>query len=239
MNAIKKVLTLCAAFLSFAATGFAQDISPSNDSVGIAIVYDTSGSMRQPVKDGTGKTAAKYVIANRALNAVIDRLEKVSSKNARKIQSSIVTFSGSTGKEVVPFGDFDAAKMRQWVKNFSQPEGGTPLGEAIKVAASSLLDSHCRHKHILVISDGLSNAGMSPDAAMSQLKKAADKKETGVSFHFIAFDIKASVFEPVKKLGATVVGAANEQELNTQLSFILEKKILLEDEEPPVKKEKK
>jgi hypothetical protein len=29
-----------------------------------------------------------------------------------------------------------------------------------------------------------------------------------------------------------VVGAANEQQLNTQLEFIFEKKILLEDEEP-------
>jgi hypothetical protein len=31
------------------------------------------------------------------------------------------------------------------------------------------------------------------------------------------------------------VGAANESQLNTQLEFILEKKILLEEEEPPTK----
>jgi len=32
------------------------------------------------------------------------------------------------------------------------------------------------------------------------------------------------------------VGAADEKQLNTQLEFILQRKILLEDEEVPVKK---
>ena len=41
----------------------------------------------------------------------------------------------------------------------------------------------------------------------------------------------------VKKLGATVVGASDEAQLESQLEFILQKKILLEDEEPPTKKQ--
>ena len=45
----------------------------------------------------------------------------------------------------------------------------------------------------------------------------------------------AKVFDPLKKLGATVVGAADEKQLNSQLEFILQKKILLEDEEPAKK----
>jgi hypothetical protein len=52
----------------------------------------------------------------------------------------------------------------------------------------------------------------------------------------VAFDVDAKVFAGVKKLGATVVSAANESQLNTQLEFVLEKKILLEDEEPPKSK---
>jgi hypothetical protein len=43
------------------------------------------------------------------------------------------------------------------------------------------------------------------------------------------------VFSPVKKLGATVVSAANESQLNTQLDYILQRKILLEEEEVPGK----
>ena len=49
--------------------------------------------------------------------------------------------------------------------------------------------------------------------------------------HFVAFDVDAKVFDPVKKLGATVVGAADEKQLNTQLEYILQRKILLEEEE--------
>jgi hypothetical protein len=70
---------------------------------------------------------------------------------------------------------------------------------------------------------------------MPRLKQQAAQKETSLSVHFIAFDVDAKVFAGVKKLGATVVGAANEAQLNTQLEFILEKKILLEEEEPPKK----
>src|SRR5260370_23100227 len=38
--------------------------------VAVAIVYDTSGSMREPVRDSNGKPTPKYVIANRALVSI-------------------------------------------------------------------------------------------------------------------------------------------------------------------------
>jgi len=44
--------------------------------------------------------------------------------------------------------------------------------------------------------------------------------------------VDAKLFAPLKQLGATVVGALDETQLNTQLGFILEKQILLEEEEP-------
>jgi hypothetical protein len=53
-----------------------------------------------------------------------------------------------------------------------------------------------------------------------------------LSVHFVAFDVDAKVFDGVKKQGATVVGASNESQLEAQLKFILQRKILLEDEEP-------
>jgi len=48
--------------------------------------------------------------------------------------------------------------------------------------------------------------------------------------------VNAKVFDGVKKLGATVLGASDESQLNSQLEFILQKRIRLEDEEPPTKK---
>ena len=53
---------------------------------------------------------------------------------------------------------------------------------------------------------------------------------------FVAFDVNANVFAPLKKLGVTVVGAADEKQLKSQLEFILEEKILLEKEPAPKKK---
>ena len=68
-----------------------------------------------------------------------------------------------------------------------------------------------------------------------KLKQQAEQNHTSLSVHFVAFDVDAKVFDPVKKLGATVVGAADEKQLNGQLEFILQKKILLEEEEPSKK----
>jgi len=50
------------------------------------------------------------------------------------------------------------------------------------------------------------------------------------SVYFVAFDVAAQVFDPVKNLGATVVSASNELQLKTQIDALLGKKILLEAE---------
>jgi hypothetical protein len=65
-----------------------------------------------------------------------------------------------------------------------------------------------------------------------KITKEAIARNERVFIHFIAFDVDAKVFAPLKKLGVTVVGATDEKQLNQQLEFILAKKILLEDEEP-------
>ena len=90
---------------------------------------------------------------------------------------------------------------------------------------------------MLVITDGINTAGPDPAAAIPRLKQMAEQKQNRLSIHFVAFDVNAKVFDGVKQLGATVVGASDEAQLNSQLEFILEKKILLEDEEPTTKKQ--
>ena len=47
------------------------------DGVALAIIYDTSGSMHDSVRDTTGRLSPKYTIANRALkNAVTWDLDR-------------------------------------------------------------------------------------------------------------------------------------------------------------------
>jgi len=206
------------------------------DGVALAIVYDTSGSMRETVPDKNGAATPKYIIANRALTAVARQIESFATNNAsdapRKIHAGLFIFEGASGKEAIKLAPFDAKALQDWAKNFSKPDGGTPLGNAVQVGATAVINSPLSRKHVLVITDGMNTMGPQPAAVIPKLNQLAERKQTMLSVHFIAFDVAASTFDPVKKLGATVVAAADEQQLNTQLDFILEHKILLEAEEP-------
>jgi len=207
------------------------------DGVAVAIVYDTSGSMNEPVKDEAGKATSKYLVADRALVAIANRIQAFATNGAtgspRNIRAGLFVFHEGGPAVALPFGRFNAAALTTWAKGFSAPTGGTPLGDTLNMAGQAALKSGLTRKHVLVITDGVNTIGSEPAAILARLQQEAGQKQTGVSVHFVAFDVDAKVFNGVKKLGATVVGASNESQLNTQLEFILEKKILLEDEEPP------
>jgi hypothetical protein len=209
------------------------------EGVAVAIVYDTSGSMKEAVRDSTGKPAPKFVIANRALIEIAKQIQTFASNTAssapRKVQAGLYIFSGVGAKEAIKFGPFDAAAIQAWANNFSDPNGNTPLGKSLETAGQAVLNSPLSRKHVLVITDGMNTSGPPPAAVMPKLKLQAEQKQTVLSVHFVAFDVDAKVFDPVKKLGATVVSAADEKQLNTQLQFIMQRKILLEEEEPKKK----
>jgi hypothetical protein len=229
LGAISAII-VAGAFLSAPLT------SQAEEGVALAIVYDTSGSMADKVPDGSGKNTPKYVIANKALVAISQRvgdyIRKPPTGTQRNLDAGLYIFDGNKATEAVRFGPFQEEAISRWAKNFSNPSGGTPLGNSIDTAAKALLQSKLPHKHIVVITDGMNTSGPAPEAVIPRLKMAAEKNNTGISFHFVAFDVDAKVFDPVKKLGATVVAAANEAQLKTQLEYIFEQKILLEDEEP-------
>lgn len=211
-------------------------LAAQEEGLALAIIYDTSGSMQEAVPDQAGHSAPKYTIANRALIAVAKQVQAFATNAAggapRKIETGLFVFQGESARQAIKFGPFDASVLQNWAKQFSGPSGNTPLGNALTLAGQAVLDSPLSRKHILVITDGMNTAGPAPEAALPPLLRKAGDKGTSVSVHFIAFDVAAKVFDPVKKLGATVVSAADEKQFNTQLDFILQRKILLEDEEP-------
>jgi hypothetical protein len=211
-------------------------LAAEEDGVAIAIVYDTSGSMREPVRNSEGKLSPKYVIANRALVTIAKQIQAFATNSAtgspRKIQTALFTFDLQNAREVIKMGPFDAAALQNWARNFANPSGNTPLGNALNAAGRAVLASPLSRKHVLIITDGINTAGPQPAAVLPKLKQQAEQNHAGLSVHFVAFDVDAKVFDGVKRLGATVVGAADEKQLNTQLDFILQRKILLEEEEP-------
>jgi von Willebrand factor type A domain len=196
-------------------------LAAEQDGVALAIVYDTSGSMKDPVQDKAGHSSPKYVIANHALIAIAKRIQTFATNNAgaapRKIEAGLFVFNSKSGaREAVKFGAFDPEALQRFARDFSNPSGNTPLGNSLKTAGETVLASPLSRKHVLIITDGQNTVGPQPSLAV----------------HFVAFDVDAHLFDPVKKQGATVVSAADETQLNSQLEYILQRKILLEDEEP-------
>jgi hypothetical protein len=231
------ILAALAAVVACPARSFASQ----EEGVALAIVYDTSGSMKEQVRDRNGKLSPKYLIANRALEAVTKRIQTFATNTApsgpRTVHAGLFVFDGTGAKQAVKFGPFQASSFLSWAQKFSDPQGGTPLGYALTAASEPVLNSDLPRKHVLVITDGINTVGPDPASVMPRLIRSAEQKQSRLSFHFVAFDVNAKVFDGVKKLGATVVGASDEVQLNSQLEFILQKKILLEDEEAPAKKQ--
>jgi hypothetical protein len=208
----------------------------AEEGVALAIIYDTSGSMKEPVADASGASAPKYVIANRALLDVTRQLQMFVTNSAsgapRRIDAGLFVFHGEGAREAIKLGPLDTAAFKAFAGQFSNPHGNTPLGNALTAGARAVLNSPLSRKHILVITDGLNTVGPPPQLVLPKLKEHAAEKGANLSVHFVAFDVDAKQFAAVKRLGATVVGAADEKQLNAQLQFILQQKILLEDEEP-------
>ena len=229
-----KLLTLqgCLALLTAAITVTGQTTAPSAASGGVpaalalVILYDGSGSMADKVPNLNGVPTAKYQLANNAVRTIAQKMENYCTNKNVTIDAGLIYFTQARVKVGIPFQTFQARSFEDWAQNFKSPEGGTPLGEGIKAANKMLATSHALKKHILIVTDGESNQGQTPQAVLARMKGA----QASTSVYFVAFDVSARVFDPVKQMGATVVSAANELELKTQIDSLLGKKILLESE---------
>lgn len=230
MRIIPSVLVFATAVLL--GPGLLRVSAANEDGVALGILYDTSSSMKDMVPNSSGSTSPKYVIANHALKAIVKEIQIFTTNGAagdpRKVDVGLFTFEGEGAKPVVELGPFDAAAIQKWAARFRSPEGGTPLGNALRSVAVSVLNSPMPRKHILVITDGMNTVGPDPAKVLPLINRSAEKKQSAVFVHFIAFDVDAKVFDSVKKQGATVAAAADESQLNAQLDFILQNQILLE-----------
>lgn len=204
---------------------------PAN-TIGVFVVMDGSGSMAENVVNAQGHAEQKYIIANRALIALGKRLDTYLCSPDRHIFTGIVLLHDSkyfiSAEALLDKGAENFFKG--WVSKYPGPNGGTPLGWAIEKASDEMLNLNLKAKHIIVITDGENNIGKPPEAVMPKILDCFVKKGSPLGIHFLAFDVSASIFNEPKKLGATVLGASNESELNEKLNVVLKDKILLERE---------
>lgn len=231
---MRSILALLATVVLACAASAAPAGAPD---LAVAIVYDTSGSMKESIVAENGRRAPKFMVANAALGRVAKALEHYArgpqAEAPRQVEAALFTFSGEEAKQVLPLRPLDAKALETWAAGFQTPNGDTPLGKTLRAAAETLLKSKAARKHILVITDGINTKGPKPESVLPPLMKRASASGADLGIHFVAFDVDAKVFAPLRNQGVTIVSAANEQQLNAQLDYIIQKKILLEDEETP------
>jgi len=198
----------------------------------IMILVDTSGSMRNEVPDGSGKTRPKDQIARAALERIIQHTAKWKKDHPdRALQVGICYFSSSVGV-VLPIGDFDEAKAKAALDKLPRPNSGTAIGRALEQAAKDLYRAGNVRKHIVCITDGENTSGTPPEAIARQLHA---QTEGGIAFHFVAFDTSSSHFDFLKKVNGHVAQAADGPQLQAELTKIYDQRILVEVEEPQKK----
>src|SRR5579872_494085 len=98
-------------------------VQGAEEGVALAIIYDTSGSMKEPVPDSAGGMAPKYAIANRALRAVTRQLEAYATNSTsgttRKIDAGLFVFQGEHAREAVGLGPLDPIAFENFADHFS------------------------------------------------------------------------------------------------------------------------
>lgn len=201
------------------------------DGIAAAILIDTSGSMREKVADADGSMRPKIEIAKRAALNLVKQFDGYAREHSgQTIFLGVYEFS-ERGRDipscrtVVDLGVPNPASAESAISQM-RPAGDTPIGDAMIVAKRDLDKSGLSKRHILVVTDGENNRGYSPGNVTQAISAQLEKDRA--SIYFVAFDVAAVTFNPVRDSGGVVLAASNESELTTTLEYLLEGKILVE-----------
>ena len=202
----------------------------SRDGLAAAIVVDVSGSMDDTVTDEDGKKERKIVVARRAAADLVEQFAKYAEEHKdQPVLLGLYEFSRRRGeadcRPVIPMGPPDRGRIASAIASLD-PDGGTPIGEAMIAAKKELDATGLTRRHLLLITDGENTDGHRPDRVAQGISKRPDDERP--SIYFVAFDVEASRFARVRDAGALVLAAANARELNDTLDWLLRGKILLE-----------
>jgi hypothetical protein len=208
---------------------------PPQEGIVAAILVDTSGSMEDEVKDVDGQMRPKIEIARRAALDLVRQFENYAREHAEQtILLGIYEFSDrgrESSREVVklgPPGTMDNVAVRTAISNM-RPGGDTPIGDAMIQAKRAIDATGLSKRHLLVITDGENNIGYEPEDVTRIITGQGDQDRA--SIYFVAFDIAATKFTPVRDAGGLVLAASNESELKGTLDYLLTGKILAEQPE--------
>ena len=206
--------------------------APERDGTAVVVLVDTSGSMGQSVKDARGQVRPKYQIAREALANIIRNTGAWQKAHPQALLNmGLYTFSSSVN-EVLPIGEFDAARAEAALARIPVPNSGTAIGHALEAGFKALYRSGCRRKFLICVTDGENTTGPQPDWIARNLYGLTDG---GVEMHFVAFDTAASRFAFLKDVNGQAVQADDGARLQNELNRIYEERILVEKEAEPGK----
>jgi len=186
--------------------------------------------MSDSVADVRGYSRPKIEIAQRAVLALLDATDRAARATPdRNIRVGVYEFSDRNGRDdcrrMIPLGPLDLAAARSEVSRL-MPYGGTPIGNAMIMALQDLAASGLTHQHVLIVTDGENNKGYAPADVMNAVGQLPEESRPAI--YFVAFDIAAERFRPLRDAGAMVLAASNGTELQQTLDYILTGKILAE-----------
>ena len=188
----------------------------------VAILVDTSGSMRQ---EAPGDSRPKYVVAQEALEAMLDATDAfIARRPDFPIKIGIYSFSSSV-RILRPIQPYDRTAIRSVLAALPRPGGGTAIGEALREARPALYRAGVFRKYMIVVTDGENTSGRSPDQVVGEIWR---KSEGGVRVYFVAFDTSPEKFAFLKDVGGDVIGAGTGDELRKALDGVYQGKILAE-----------
>ena len=212
-----------------------EQLTPSNtaaakEGLAAAIVIDVSGSMDDDVVGKDGRKEPKIEVARRAAIDLVEQFAKYAEDHsAERVMLGLYEFSRRRGepdcRPVIPMGPPDRKRAASAIATL-EPDGGTPIGQAMITAKLELDGTGLSRRHLLLVTDGENTDGFRPEHVAEAIGRRPDAERP--SMYFVAFDIEASRFARLRDAGGLVLPAANARELNQTLDALLSGKILVE-----------
>ena len=200
----------------------------ARDGIAAVVLMDVSASMNETIANDTSQRH-KIDVARDAALALIRQFDDYAKAHPGEIvEVGLMEFSDrppASAREVIPLSAADPARAEAALATM-RASGGTPIGEALVAGKRALDASGLSRRHLLVVTDGENTNGARPGDVMQALSQRPDAERPSV--YFVAFDVAASRFAPVRDAGGLVLPAANAAELNQTLDALLTGKILVE-----------
>ena len=205
------------------------------DGLAAVVLVDVSGSMHDRIK---GERRRKIEAAQAAAIDLVGAFARYATAHPEtSVLVGVHEFSARANepaaREVVPLGKPNAVTAGDAIRKM-QTGGGTPIGEAMAVARVALDRSGLKRRHLLVVTDGENTDGVDPALVAAVLEKQPE--EAKASLYFVAFDVDAEAFRPVKNAGALLLSAKSGAELASTFDELLSDRILVEAPRDTVEK---